>query len=281
MANLFKYYIYLLCLALWCLESGCGETLPPIQNLNNNHIEALGHGGMGVRSLRYPFNALESIAACFEAGAAGTELDVQLTADNQLVVLHDQELANHTDGSGLAIEHTLAELTEHTYDFLSLGTYQITGLEAVLAVGGSETILMLDCKPFAGDVDYQQYIQRFATAIDALATSYQMEDRLIVESRDSVLLLAVKGINPRLKLFYQPWDLAAGKDFAMRNGLFGLSLPLDRCDATYIEALHQAGIRVAIFGTTTRDKNRKAVALQPEYIQTDRVSHLVDLLKEE
>ena len=38
------------------------------------------------------------------------EIDVQLTRDGQLVVIHDDELQRTTTGRGLVREHTLAEV---------------------------------------------------------------------------------------------------------------------------------------------------------------------------
>ncbi|MDR0991110.1 MAG: glycerophosphodiester phosphodiesterase [Propionibacteriaceae bacterium] len=59
-----------------------------------------------------PENTLAAFQAAVELGADGVELDVQLTADGQLVVFHDERLERLTDGRGLVRDHTLAELKQ-------------------------------------------------------------------------------------------------------------------------------------------------------------------------
>ena len=45
-------------------------------------------------------NTLEAFALAVEQGADGIELDVQLTKDGELVVIHDETIDRVSDGSG-------------------------------------------------------------------------------------------------------------------------------------------------------------------------------------
>jgi glycerophosphoryl diester phosphodiesterase len=63
----------------------------------------------GESSLR-PENTLAAFAAALEAGAEVIEIDVQLTRDRHVVVLHDATLERTTNGLGLVGDVTLAEL---------------------------------------------------------------------------------------------------------------------------------------------------------------------------
>jgi glycerophosphoryl diester phosphodiesterase len=257
---------------------GCQESIPPINNLNNGIIEPLGHGGMGVRSLFYPFNSYESIEASLENGASGTELDVQLTADNELVVFHDKRLESKTSGEGFAIDHTLAEMTALDYDFFSINTFKVTSLESVLELLGSEKIAMLDCKFHPGDHNIEDYRIKFATAIDEVARKHDMEEKLFVEARDRLLLEELGRMNPKLKLFLQPIDSVDVLDYAERHNLFGLSLSVKKVSRHFVQKAQDAGLRVALFGTNTRSKNKQAIDMHPDYIQTDQLSHLINTL---
>jgi glycerophosphoryl diester phosphodiesterase len=67
----------------------------------------IGHRGFPSRA---PENTLASFEAALDLGVDGLELDVHLSRDGHLVVIHDQNLARTTDGQGLVHEHTLAEL---------------------------------------------------------------------------------------------------------------------------------------------------------------------------
>ncbi len=58
----------------------------------------------------YLENTLPSMAAAFDYGADLVELDIQLTADGQLAVFHDNVLEYRTDGSGKVGDYTMAQL---------------------------------------------------------------------------------------------------------------------------------------------------------------------------
>ena len=58
----------------------------------------------------YPENTMLAFRKAEEAGSDGIELDVQLTKDGQVVVIHDENVDRTTDGKGLVCDYTLAEL---------------------------------------------------------------------------------------------------------------------------------------------------------------------------
>jgi len=67
----------------------------------------IGHRGvMGVE----PENTLRSFVAAEQAGLDAIELDLHLSKDGALVVMHDPEVDRTTDGAGPIADHTLAEL---------------------------------------------------------------------------------------------------------------------------------------------------------------------------
>jgi glycerophosphoryl diester phosphodiesterase len=61
-------------------------------------------------SAHRPENTLASFASALELGAEIVELDVQLTRDGQLVVIHDPTLDRTTSGRGLVLDHTVTEV---------------------------------------------------------------------------------------------------------------------------------------------------------------------------
>lgn len=62
-------------------------------------------------SLAYPENTLEAFAAAAAIpGLTGIELDIQLTKDGEIVVIHDETVNRTTNGTGKVCDHTLAEL---------------------------------------------------------------------------------------------------------------------------------------------------------------------------
>lgn len=58
----------------------------------------------------HPENTLAAFRHSIELGVDGIELDVHLSKDQELVVIHDETLERTTNGSGFVCDHTLAEL---------------------------------------------------------------------------------------------------------------------------------------------------------------------------
>ena len=63
-------------------------------------------------SYEAPENTLAAFLLAIELGADGIEFDVQLSGDDQIVVIHDFVLETTTDGAGPVRVRTLAELKE-------------------------------------------------------------------------------------------------------------------------------------------------------------------------
>ena len=57
-----------------------------------------------------PENTLRSFSRALAVGVAAVELDVQLTKDGRLAVIHDETLDRTTNGRGPVRDFTLAEL---------------------------------------------------------------------------------------------------------------------------------------------------------------------------
>lgn len=71
------------------------------QLLNIGHRGAKGH---------LAENTLESFQKAIDLGVDGIELDVHLSADGEIIVIHDETVDRTTDGKGFVKEMTLCEL---------------------------------------------------------------------------------------------------------------------------------------------------------------------------
>ena len=57
-----------------------------------------------------PENTLPAFEKAVELGADGVELDIQMTADGEIVVIHDEMVDRTSDGKGWVKEYTLEDL---------------------------------------------------------------------------------------------------------------------------------------------------------------------------
>ena len=60
----------------------------------------------------YPENTLAAFEAAIETGALMSELDVTLSRDRHVIVIHDDHLDRTTDASGLVVQRNLSELKQ-------------------------------------------------------------------------------------------------------------------------------------------------------------------------
>ncbi len=102
----------------------------------------IAHRGLHRPDRSVPENSLAAFAAAVEAGY-GVEFDVHITADEKLVVFHDDTLSRICGAEGRVEEKTFAELRT-----LRLAATQeiIPSLEEVLGVVGGRTPIILELK---------------------------------------------------------------------------------------------------------------------------------------
>ena len=74
----------------------------------------LGHRGASGYA---PENSLEAFAKAIEQGADGIELDVQMTKDGEIVVIHDETIDRTSDGSGWVKDYTYEELCRFNFNY--------------------------------------------------------------------------------------------------------------------------------------------------------------------
>ncbi|WP_062062606.1 glycerophosphodiester phosphodiesterase family protein [Aquimarina longa] len=81
--------------------------LKQLKNPGKNHVLVVSHRG----DWRYaPENSLKAIERCIDLGVDIVEIDVRLTKDKYLVLMHDATVDRTTDGSGKVSDFTLAEI---------------------------------------------------------------------------------------------------------------------------------------------------------------------------
>ena len=85
----------------------------------------------------YPENTLTSFGKAMEIkGLTGIELDIQLTSDGHMVVIHDEKVDRTTDGKGFVRDYTLEELKKLKIDSVNGEIERIPTINEVLDLLG-------------------------------------------------------------------------------------------------------------------------------------------------
>ncbi|MEU3709862.1 glycerophosphodiester phosphodiesterase [Streptomyces catenulae] len=211
----------------------------------------IGHRGlMGVE----PENTLRSFVRAEREGLDVVELDLHLSKDGALVVMHDADVSRTTDGSGPIAEQTLAELRE-------------------LDAGRGERIPVFEEVVDAVRAPLQAEIKDVAAA-RALAEVLRARDligRVEVISFHDEALAAIRTLVPgvRTALVASRYGLDV-VDRAQAVGAPLLSLNIRRLTLELVERARAAQLRVVAWTVNTHDQLRIARGLGLDGVVTDQ-----------
>ena len=104
-----------------------------------NKMQIVGHRGA---SGLLPENTLAAFQKAIDLGCNGFELDVQMSVDNQLIVIHDETVNLTTNGIGFVNQLTLPEIKR----LLISDKYQIATLEEVFEIITTDIFVNIEIK---------------------------------------------------------------------------------------------------------------------------------------
>lgn len=123
-------------------------------------------------SANAPENTLAAFQLALDLGADGIELDVMLSKDHQLVVIHDDTVDRTTNGSGRVQDLTLAELQA-----LDAGNGErIPTLDEVLTQFGGKFLINIELK------NYSTIFDSLPLDVAALLREHGLADSIQVSS---------------------------------------------------------------------------------------------------
>ncbi|MFA6928856.1 MAG: glycerophosphodiester phosphodiesterase family protein [Lentisphaeria bacterium] len=149
-------------------------------------------------SALYPENTLLAFRKAIAVGATSIELDVHVSSDAELIVMHDATLNRTSTGQGPIAEHTLSELAKldaGNWKNSAFAGEKIPTLEEALRLTlESNVTFNVEVKQFAGGL-------RDARRLTGLLKRYAPKGaRHVVSSFDLEALLQVRQADPEIPL---------------------------------------------------------------------------------
>jgi glycerophosphoryl diester phosphodiesterase len=240
-------------------------------------VWVIGHrGAMG----HCPENTMASFERGLELGADWVELDVHLTRDGALAVIHDEALDRTTNGHGLVKDHTLAELKR-----LDAGAWfgreysgqTIPTLDEVLQWASQrQTIVDIEIKN--APIFYAGIEEAVVKALDRA----RMTEQVIVISFDHHAVRKVKALEPRITtgVLYSGRPVDAGVDLARKAQADALLPHVAYVTREDVQVAHAAGLSVAPWTTSDPHTLRHLIKCGVDAIGTNHPDVLSNLLKE-
>ena len=144
-----------------------------------------------------PENTLPAFKLAAEMGAAGVELDIQLTKDDVIVVCHDEKIDRTSTGAGFIKDYTYEELLK--YDFcngnLAYEGTKIPTMEEVFDLL-DPTGLTINIELKTGEIFYTDLERK----IVELTKKKGFGDRVIYSSFNHYSVMKIKEIDPEAKV---------------------------------------------------------------------------------
>jgi glycerophosphoryl diester phosphodiesterase len=164
-------------------------------------------------SRQAPENTMPAFIKAIELGAGGIELDVHLSSDGRLVVIHDEQVDRTSNGTGFVRDMSFSELKELDFGSWFSTKYKderIPELEEVLKlIEKWDGLLNIEIKN--GPVFYPGIERAVADAIE----KHKLAGRTIVSSFNHYSLVEIRKINPSIKTaplyeagLFEPWEYA-------------------------------------------------------------------------
>ena len=245
-------------------------------------------------SARAPENTLEAFRLAVEAGASGLELDVHVTRDGEVVVIHDPTVDRTTDGSGAVAAMTLEEIwrLDAGYSFSTDGgrtfPYRGRGLRVpTLAEVYSEF------PDACVNADIKKELPGAEEAVLRVIRGAGAEGRTLIASTDHPVIRRFRRVSEgRVATAASRREIAAFY-FLSRLHLEGLvcppyaalQVPVEHLGITlvtprFVAAAHSRGARVDVWTINEVAEMRRLLDLGVDMLMTDRPEALEDLLAE-
>ena len=126
-----------------------------------------------------PENTLAAFRLALELGSEAIELDAKLSADGEVVVIHDQSIDRTSNRSGLVKDLTLAQLRQldvgSWFDARFVGE-QIPTLAEVFELAGSKIVINVEL------TNYSTRNDRLPEKVAALVIEHQLQDSVFFSS---------------------------------------------------------------------------------------------------
>lgn len=225
----------------------------------------------------YPENTMLAFRKALEAGCDGIELDVHLTRDGQVVIIHDEELARTTGETGCVYDYTLEELRRFDAGRIKPGKFDfepIPTLEEYLDwVMTTDLITNIELKN--GVVWYKDMEQKVLDLIRAR----HLEKKIIFSSfnHESIRLCGKLAPDIERGFLYDCWLLDGGS-YAKEHGVQYMHPCFISLTEENVAEVHEKGIGLNVWTVNEEADMRRMLELGVNAIITNFPNRLVSVL---
>ncbi|MDQ3457854.1 MAG: hypothetical protein M3498_00900 [Deinococcota bacterium] len=201
-------------------------------------------------SADYPELTLLAFKRAIEVGADRLEMDLAITADGHVVLMHDRTVDRTTDGSGPVESFTLAQLRQLDAGGWKGGEFageRVPTLEEVLELVDGRAVLNLEIKSRGR---LASWVERVIEATVRVVQERGAVDRVLFSSFDVQALLAVRELEPEAKLLLIDWEQPSLRfdmlDVAIAQGFYAWTPSPEYATEERIRRAKEMGLSVHV-----------------------------------
>jgi len=210
-------------------------------------------------SAHAPENTIAAFQLALEQGADGIELDVMLSKDGHLVVIHDNTVDRTTDGKGAVRDMTLEELKSLDAG----GGQRIPTLEEVLELFGGCFIINIELS------NYVSIFNKLPIEAAKMVKNHQLGKSVIMSSFNPFNLPRFHAILPEVDLGLLT-DPNKAKKWVWRLFNYDALHPhFSDVDQVLVAALHRRNRKVNVWTVDDPQEIRRLAALEVDSIITN------------
>jgi glycerophosphoryl diester phosphodiesterase len=255
------------------------EFFDPVRPRAIAHRGASGH---------YPENTMAAFKAARDLGVPYIELDVHMTRDGEIVVIHDEDLPRIAGREGTIRELNFAEVAaaDAGYNFAVNGNFPFRG--AGLHVPRLVDVLTAfpECRFI---IEVKQTTPQLAEAMLKAVERAKMRRRILVASEHHAQLNQVRALAPDIPTSFSSTEvqsllqsLVPGGE-PCRTGGDALEIPPEYYSWKFVtpesvSAAHRLGVEVHVWTVNAQYEMREMLALGVDGIMTDYPERLLTLL---
>ena len=227
-----------------------------------------------------PENTLAAFQMAADMGADGVELDIQLTKDNQIVVIHDETIDRTSNGKGNVRDYTLDELRQFNYNKTKpeVEWADIPTMAEVFDLL-KPTGLFINIEIKTGVYFYQEIEEK----ILALAKEKGMDGRVCYSSFNHYTVKRIQQLAPEATVGFLyadgPIDMT---EYGVKHGVQALNPALYKLQYEgYVEECHKKGLLLNVWTVNEAEHIKKCCDLGVNAIITnypDLAREIVDAI---
>jgi glycerophosphoryl diester phosphodiesterase len=244
----------------------------PLDYMNIDKIQVTSHRGF---SHDVPENTLPAIEKAIEEQADYVEVDVRVTKDGELVLLHDNSL-KRTAG----VNKKIWDLTYNEVFGLDAGSWlsdefkgtKIPTLREVLELSKGKVMLNLDLK-------YRAEEDALAQKVVDLIKEYEMEWQCVVTSTSLKCLEQVKELNPDIRTGFITYQIYSG--LYENEAVDFFSMKYNLVSKGVVRQVHKNGKEIHVWTVNSKTEFERLERIGVDNIITDNPAYAKQVLYQE